>query len=399
MGARQALAPHDVVIVGARAAGAATALLLARLGHDVVVVDRADLPSDTISTHQIARTGVVALRRWGLLDTVIASGAPAIRQVSFRTGEESVTRAVKDKSGVDCLVAPRRYVLDTLLAEAAARSGAWVRTGVTVAGVRLDDTGRATGIEGHDRYGRPVDIRARYVIGADGLNSRVAKSVGADIIEDKGALGGCQYAYFGGLPWPAIEFISEPGYFAGVFPTHDEQGCVWVCSPSREVLSARREFGDAEQSFTWQLERAAPELAERLRAGHRTSPVRGMLRAPNQLRQAHGPGWALVGDAGYHRDPVTGHGISDAFRDAELLAASLDRALCGDADEATALAEYQRHRDGALREVFDLTAALAAFPPVPEFVELSKRLGTAIDTEAAALAAQPVPGGPALVPA
>jgi flavin-dependent dehydrogenase len=390
---------HDVVIVGARAAGAATALLLARLGHDVVVVDRADVPSDTISTHQIARTGVVALRRWGLLDTVLASGAPAIRRVNFRTGDESITRTVKDKSGVDCLVAPRRYVMDTLLVEAAAQAGAWVRTGFTVAGVRLDDAGRAVGVEGYDRYGREVAIPARYVIGADGLNSRVAKSVGAELIEDRGAIGGCQYAYFDGLEWPEIEFISEPGYFAGVFPTHDEQGCVWVCSPSAAVVSARREFGDAAQSFAWQLERAAPELAERLQGGRRTSPVRGMLRAPNQLRRAHGPGWALVGDAGYHRDPVTGHGISDAFRDAEFLALALDRALCGDAEEATALAEYQRHRDEALREVFDLTRALAAYPPVPEFVELSKQLGTAIDTEAAALAAQPVPGGPALVPA
>ena len=124
-----------------------------------------------------------------------------------------------------------------------------------------------------------------------------------------------------------------------------------------------------------------------------------MLRAPNHLRRAHGAGWALVGDAGYHRDPVTGHGISDAFRDAELLAAALDQALRGEADETTALADYQRQRDQALREIFDLTCALVAYPPVPEFVELHKQLGAAIDTEAAELAAQPVPGEHELVPA
>jgi len=390
---------HDVVVVGARAAGAATARLLARLGHDVVVVDRADLPSDTISTHQLARTGVVALNRWGLLDPVLASGAPAIRQVAFTTDAETITRIVKVKSGVDCLVAPRRYVLDTLLAEAAARAGADVRTGFTVAGVRLDDTGRATGVAGHDRDGNRVDLCARFVVGADGLGSRVARSVGAGLVEDRGASGATQYAYFAGLDWPAIEFISRPGSFAGVFPTHGGEACVWVCVPSSAAIDVRRRVGDAEQAYASLLEQAAPELFHRLRGARRTSPVRGMLRAPNHIRQAYGPGWALVGDAGYHRDPVTGHGLSDAFRDAELLATALDTALRGDADDTVALAAYQRHRDEALREVFDLTCDLVSYPSVPEFVELTKRLGTAIDTEAAALAALPVPGGHELVPA
>jgi 2-polyprenyl-6-methoxyphenol hydroxylase-like FAD-dependent oxidoreductase len=389
---------HDVVVVGARAAGAATALQLARLGHDVVVFDRADLTSDTISTHQLARTGVVALHRWGLLDAVLASGAPAIRQVAFTTDEETITRTVKTKSGVDCLVAPRRYVLDSMLAEAAGRAGAEVHTGFTVAGVRLDDTGRATGVAGRDRDGNRVDLCARFVVGADGLGSRVARSVGAGLIEDHGASGATQYAYFAGLDWPAIEFISRPGSFAGVFPTHGGEACVWVCTPSSVAIDARR-TGDTEQAYAGLLERAAPELARRLRGARRTSPVRGMLRAPNHIRQANGPGWALVGDAGYHRDPVTGHGLSDAFRDAELLATALDTALRGEADDASALAGYQRRRDEALREVFDLTRHLVTYPTVPEFVELTKRLGTAIDTEAAALAALPVPGGHELVPA
>jgi len=122
------------------------------------------------------------------------------------------------------------------------------------------------------------------------------------------------------------------------------------------------------------------------------SPVTGMLRSPNFVRQAHGAGWALVGDAGYHRDPVTGHGLSDAYRDAELLAVALDSALRGELDAHAALAGYQRERDRALREVFDLTCALAAYPPVSEFVELQKELSRAIDTSAAALAARPVPG-------
>jgi 2-polyprenyl-6-methoxyphenol hydroxylase-like FAD-dependent oxidoreductase len=395
-------ARHDVVVVGARAAGAATALLLARLGHDVVMVDRADLPSDTISTHQIARTGVVALHRWGLLESVLASGAPAIRQVTFHSEGESTTRMIKDKSGVDCLVAPRRYVLDTLLAEAAARAGATVRTGINVAGVHLDDTGRATGVYGHDRHGERVDICARFVVGADGLTSRVARSVGADVIEDRGAPGASQYAYFAGLPWPAIEFYAADRSFAGVFPTHDGEACIWVCTPTVDAKAARRGIGVTEEAFVALLRKAAPSLWQRLLRARRTSPVRGMLRAPNLLRRPYGAGWALAGDAGYHRDPITGHGMSDAFRDAELLSVALNRALSadtGDTADIAALADYQRQRDAALREIFDLTCDLVAYPSVPEFVELTRRLGMAIDTEAAALAAQPVPGEPELVPA
>ncbi len=186
---------------------------------------------------------------------------------------------------------------------------------------------------------------------------------------------------------------------AGVFPTHGGQACIWVGTPSADARAARRKAASRTEAFTAQLELAAPDLAARLRAGRRASPVTGMLRSPNLLRQAHGPGWALVGDAGYHRDPVTGHGLSDAYRDAELLALALHRALRGDTDDGTALAGYQCRRDRALREVFELTCALAEYPPVPEFVELQRRLSHALDAESAELAARPSPGERALAPA
>ena len=389
---------HDVVVVGARAAGAATALLLARLGHDVVVVDRTELPSDTISTHQLARTGMVALQRWGLLDEVIASGAPAIRQVTFHTigdpgqpPKPPVTRAIKDKSGVDCLAAPRRWVLDTLVARAAQHAGATIRYGVTVNGVLRDRSGRVVGVRGYDERDQPVELRARFVVGADGLGSRVARSVGAERIADRGAPGAVLYAYYAGLPWPGIEFVTRTGSFAGVFPTHHGEAAIWVCLPSATALAARK-GRSADAAFAALLERAAPELADRLRDAARTSPVRGMLRAPNQIRRGIGPGWALVGDAAYHRDPVSGHGLSDAYRDAELLAVALDAALTGAVEEREALAGYEQARLRESAEIFDLTCALAQYPPVSTFIELNKRLGSAIDAEAAALAARPVPG-------
>jgi flavin-dependent dehydrogenase len=388
----QAERGHDVVIVGGRVAGSATAMLLARLGRDVVVVDQALFPSDTVSTHSIARGGVVQLRRWGLLDAVLDSGAPAIRQVTFHALGESVSRPVRLKAGIDFVVAPRRYVLDEIVATAAERAGADVRTGVTVTGVRRDGRGRAVGVYGRDRAGAQVEIGARYVVGADGLRSRVARSVGAAISEVRPAGGATQYAYYAGVPWTGNEFFVGTRSLAGVFPTHDAQACVWICSPADVARAARRGATSRTAAFDELLERSAPRLATRLRQARRTSPVSGMLRMPNQRRQAFGPGWALVGDAGYHRDAVTGYGISDAFRDAEFLAVALDQALGDAAEEFPALALYQRRRDQALREIFEITCRLAAYPSVPAFIELQKQLSAAIDQQAAALAARPVPG-------
>jgi flavin-dependent dehydrogenase len=383
---------RDVVVVGGRVAGSATAMLLARLGHDVIVVDQASFPSDTTSTHSIARSGVVQLQRWGLLDAVLDSGAPATRQVTFHALGESVSRTIRHKAGVDLVVSPRRYVLDTILADAAERAGAEVRQGITVTGVHRDRCGRVAGVYGHDRGGAPVEIGARYVIGADGLRSRVAYSAGAAIDEARPPGGATQYAYYAGVPWTGIELFVAERSFAGVFPTPHGQACVWVCTPSADAKAARRSNGSRVEAFGELLERSAPQLTERLRHAHRTSPVQGMLRMPNRVHQAFGPGWALVGDAGYHRDAVTAHGISDAFRDAELLAVAIDQALGAEADETAALALYQRQRDQALREVFEITCRLGAYPAVPAFIALQKQLSAAIDSEAAALASWPVPG-------
>ncbi|MFF0268992.1 NAD(P)/FAD-dependent oxidoreductase [Kribbella sp. NPDC004536] len=388
---------HDVVVVGARAAGAATALLLARLGHDVVLVDRATFPADTLSTHQIARTGVVQLHRWGLLQPVLDSGAPAIRQVTFTANGESMTRRIKERAGVDLLVAPRRYILDAILADSARAEGVEVRLGSTITGVCIDDAGRATGVYGRNNAGAPLRIDARFVVGADGLRSRVARAVGAALIEDRGDAGAVQYAYYAGLPWSGIELIVADRALTGVFPTHDGQACIWVCSPSEQARAARRQATSREDAFTNELSRTAPELAERLRAGQRTSAVTGMLRTPNFVRAAHGPGWALVGDAGYHRDAVTGHGLSDAYRDAELLATALDETLRGETDESSALGGYQRRRDQALRSIFDLTCSLAGYPPVAEFVDLQKQLSVAIDIEATEAAARQFPANRQLI--
>jgi flavin-dependent dehydrogenase len=383
---------YDVAVVGARAGGGALALLLARMGHEVVVLDRAQMPSDTLSTHSIARSGVVQLHRWGLLEEVLATGAPPVRQVTFHAGGESIIRAVKARAGVDLLVAPRRHVLDAVVARAAADAGAAMRLGVTVTGVRRDITGTVTGLSARGADGEAVEVDAEVVVGADGLRSLVARSVGARLVEARPTGSATSYAYYGGLAWSGLEFFVAERGFAGVFPTNGGEACIWVCVPADDALDARRAAGSPTAAFERTLERVAPALAARLRTARRTSPVRGAVRLPNQVRQAFGPGWALVGDALYHRDPITGHGISDAYRDAELLAAALDPALRGDRPLPAALADYRRQTDEARREIFDITCALADFPPVARFVALQRQLSAAIDVEATALAARPVPG-------
>jgi flavin-dependent dehydrogenase len=377
---------EPVVVVGARCAGAATALLLARQGHDVLVVDRATFPSDTLSTHAIARGGVVQLARWGLLDAVVESGAPKVRSVLFQLddgGRRTVT--VKDRAGVDFLVAPRRHVLDSIVLNAAIDAGARFESGFTVTGTVADDSGRVVGVRGRDGEGRAREIPASFVVGADGVRSRIARAVGAAVIDERPSDAATQYAYVAGMDGDGFEFHLGPHGFAGIFRTHDDEANVWVCSPADDAITGT----DRTAAFMRLLERTAPSLAARVRRGRITSPVRGAVRLPNRVLEAAGPGWALVGDAGYHRDPITGHGITDAFRDAELLARALGRALKGDVPEADALATYARERDRALAPIFDVTTRLASFPPADEFAALQKELSALIETEACWLAALP----------
>ena len=387
---------HDVVVVGSRCAGAATAMLLARAGHDVVVVDRCRFPSDVVSTHGLARGAVVQLSRWGLLGAVLASGAPPVRSVLFRRDDTEVTRSIKDRAGVDLLVAPRRTILDSLLVDAAAAAGATVRTGVTATGVRRDPDGRVIGIEARTADGASMELRARHVVGADGLRSRTAGWFGAEVLESFTADIATFYAYVAGVPWPAYEFHIAADGFAGVFPTHDGEGCVWLIRPTPALRQLRGAGADRPAALVDELARVSPTLTARVRAGRVASPVRGVAGLPNHVRQPVGPGWALVGDAGYHRDPITGHGITDAFRDAELLAAAIDRSLRDPAAEHEALAAYHDQRDAALRETFDLTRALTSFPHPDRFVELQMQLSEVLEREAELLASLPAPAGTAV---
>ncbi|MGW1341218.1 NAD(P)/FAD-dependent oxidoreductase [Kribbella sp. NPDC002412] len=380
---------YDVVVVGARCAGAATGMLLGRMGHRVVMVDKAGLPSDTLSTHGLLRGGVVQLSRWGLLDSVLASGTPAVTKVRFELPGETKVRRIKPRDGVDVLVAPRRHILDSLLADAAVESGVELRTGVTATGLLRARDGRVTGIVGRDRNGDRIELPARIVVGADGRRSRMADLFSAKTLEHYTSPCAVFFTYVTGLAPDTYEFHIAPDAFAGVFPTHHGEACVWLIRPTPLLDPIRTAGARRTAVFVRQLEQLVPSLGTRVRAGRITERLRGAADLPNYLRQAHGPGWALVGDAGYHRDPITGHGITDAFRDADLLASAIDAGLRDPSTERAAMSSYQDTRDFMAREVLDLTRALTAFPAPERFVDLQVQLSEALEQEADQLASFP----------
>ena len=191
------------------------------------------------------------------------------------------------------------------------------------------------------------------------------------------------------MAWDGFEFHLGHQAFAGVFPTHHGEAAVWLIRPSAQLRSVLTAGADRLGAWLRALRTGAPELAERVFGGTVSAPLRGSVGLPNHVRRASGPGWALVGDAGYHRDPITGHGLTDAFRDAELLAEAADAVLSSAADEPEAMTAYERQRDDAIRDTFRITRALAAFPPPERFAELQVELSRALDLEAQQLAARP----------
>jgi flavin-dependent dehydrogenase len=344
-------AQYDAIVVGARAAGAATAMLLARRGARVLVLDRARYGSDTLSTHALMRGGVLQLKRWGLLGRVQSTGVPAIRQVAFHYPEQTVRVDLRPGDGVDALYAPRRTVLDPILVDAAMEAGAEVRFGVAVDELRKDPAGRVIGIRGRHENGRAISFDADIVIGADGIRSAVAMAAGAPVTREARSDGAVVYGYFKNLDATGFEWVYGPQISAGVIPTNDGEACLFVGGSS--IRFRKDVMPDVAAGFYRILAEASPSLAERVSAATQTGRFRGFAGIRGYYRRPWGNGWALVGDAGYFRDPITTHGITDAFRDAELLA----RAVSGQ----SSFAEYERTRDRVTRDLFEVTDRIASY--------------------------------------
>jgi 2-polyprenyl-6-methoxyphenol hydroxylase-like FAD-dependent oxidoreductase len=357
--------PYDAIIVGARCAGSPTAMLLARKGHRVLVVDRATFPSDTVSTHVVQPLGVAALARWGLVDRLIATACPPIHTYALDFGPVTISGAPGTKEA-PVSYCPRRTVLDTLLVEAAAEAGAEVREGFTVEEVLFEDE-RVAGIKGHSKEGGTVTERARIVVGADGRYSLVAEAVRPAQYNEKPPLLAPYYSYWSGLPMDGrFETYIRPNRGFAAVQTHDGLTLVIAGWPHSEFEANKK---DVEGNYLKVLE-LAPDFAGRIHGATREAPIAG-VPVSNFFRKPFGPGWVLVGDAGYNKDPITAQGISDAFRDAEKCAIGLDQVFSGSRSFDEAMGEYQRVRDEQVLPMYEFTCQLATLePPPPQMQQL-----------------------------
>ncbi|MEA2272487.1 MAG: hypothetical protein QOI98_1195 [Solirubrobacteraceae bacterium] len=359
---------YDVIVIGARVGGSPTAMLLARKGYRVLLVDKATFPSDTISTHMIHPPGVAALKRWGLLDQVEATGCPPVTKYSFDFGPITISGSPRAVDGVTDGFAPRRVVLDDLLVRAAVAAGAELREGFTVEEVLFEDD-VVTGIRGHAKGGETVTERARVVIGADGKHSLVAKAVNAEHYNEVPQLQTGYYAYWSGLPVAGFETFIRPEHGRGfaALPTNDDLTCVVGGWPYAQFDANRKDY---EGNYLKMLD-LVPEFAERLRGATRETRLSAVGDLRGFFRKPFGPGWALVGDAGYHKDPITAFGITDAFRDAEAASAAIDDAFAGRQSYDDAMAGWQQARDEQSLPVYGFTCDFAKIePPPPEMQQL-----------------------------
>jgi 2-polyprenyl-6-methoxyphenol hydroxylase-like FAD-dependent oxidoreductase len=349
-------------------------MLLARAGARVLLVEREPNPGDTLSTHALMRPAITLLDAWGLLPAIAAADTPPVRLARFVYGAETIEVPIPPQGRAEGLYAPRRTVLDAVLRDAATAAGAEYRPGVAFEDVLRDAGGRVTGAILLGRSGARTEVPAAIVIGADGRRSSVAEAVEARLMSKAAARCTSIYGYVPGLPNEGYEWFFAPGVAGGAIPTTGGEHCVFL---SRPASLATGFAPNARAALAAGLALWSPRIADAVQA---TNPrLRRFAGAPGHVRDCAGPGWALVGDAGYFKDPVTAHGITDALLDAHRLA---------DALIATGSAEsYQASRDAHAPAMLELTHRIAALEsPMDELKSMHRDLGALIKAEAATLA-------------
>jgi flavin-dependent dehydrogenase len=383
---------YDVVIVGGRCAGAATAMLLATFGLRVLLFDKSRYGTDTLSTHALMRPAVLLLHRWGLTDRLEAEGTPRITKTSFLYADDDKREAIevdiKSRHGVDALYAPRRSVLDRILVDAALEAGADVRHGVQMLDLVHSDNGSVAGVRLRDQSGNVRDVRAGLVVGADGRRSGVARLVGSTPYVLGRHMTSCAYGYFRGLPIDGNRWYFRPGMGAGAIPTNDGQTLLFA---SVQEDFAQGPAAERAQAFHRVIREAAPDIAARVSDAQLQGKLYFFGGMRGFLRQPWGDGWALVGDAGYMSDPITAHGITNALRDAELLAHAIV--------DGRSLAEYQTARDDLSLEFFEVSDRVASLDwDIPTVQQYHRMMSKEMGREEEALASVPM-SAPASLPA
>jgi len=375
---------YDAIIVGARCAGAATAMLLARAGLKVLAIDRKPYGSDTLSTHALMRPAVLQLWRWGLLEPLLKAGTPLVETTTFHYGDQAITVPLADGSDLPGLIAPRRTVLDRILVDAARKAGAEILHEVAVGDLFADTRGRVRGIEIRAAGRASVRVSADIVVGADGIGSLVANSVDAQLLRQGAVSAAHVYGYAPVEPGAGYHWYFRDGIAGSFIPTNDGLACI-VASVPTSLFDQRFRLGHARARIDV-LDALSPALAAQAAQAPKDARLQAFRGVPGYIRQAHGPGWALVGDAGFFRDPITAHGISDALRDAESLA----RAIL-DGSEA-AFRTWQQQRDMIANRILDTTDAIAGFDwTLDDIGERHRRFSAVLKAEVQALAGQPAP--------
>jgi flavin-dependent dehydrogenase len=352
----------DAIVVGARCAGAATALLLARKGFRVLIVDKARFPSEIPHGHFIHREGPRLLQRWGVLDKIVRSGCPPVTKWTTDLGDFPLTGTNLVRDGVALGYAPRRRVLDAILIDAAIASGAEFLPGFLVDDYLLDGA-TVTGIRGRARAsGAHVSERAWITVGADGRHSSLARAVDAVVYDQIAPLACWYFSYWSAAPIDGLEIYRRGRSVVFAFPTNHGLTAIFIGWPISEFSRIRQNIAVAFMNVLEQI----PELEQRVRAGKREERFYGTADLPNFFRKPFGPGWSLVGDAGHHKDPYTALGICNAFRDAELLASAIDEGLSGKRSLNDAMASYEKQRNAASVQLYRQNAELARFNPITE---------------------------------
>ena len=319
----------------------------------MLAIDRGRYGSDTVSTHALMRAGVVQLSRWGILERIKAAGTPVVRSTSFHYGDTVVAVPIKPQPDIDGLYAPRRTVVDRVLVDAAQQAGAAITFETHLVDLIRADNGRVSGVRLKDGNDRERQVSAELVIGADGVRSTVARLVGAECYRTGGHATSVVFSYWSGTGFDGYHWYYNPGVSAGVIPTNDGLTCIFASVPQSRFHERMRHGTDA--GYRQVLTECGADLAVVVERSERVEKYRGFSGEIGFFRQSFGPGWALVGDAGYFKDPLTAHGITDAFIDADLLA----QAAAAGTDAA--FAGYQTARDQLAVKHFDVTDAIASF--------------------------------------
>jgi flavin-dependent dehydrogenase len=339
-------------------------MLLARSGHRVALIDRASFPSDTMSTHFLWQRGAARLQEWGLLGRLRARGCAPISEITFDPGPVQISGIGPAVAGTADTYCPRRTVLDALLVDAAAESGAELIEGFAVRDVLWSD-GKAAGVQGQHPGRFTSSLRATIVVGADGAHSGIARRVGARAYREHPQLTAVYYSYWSGIRQRGASFHVRPGQLILVWPTNDDLTCIYIAWPRQDFHQVRH---DIKGRFHSALE-LVPGLREAVASGRQEARFTGTADLPNFYRESAGPGWALAGDAGHHKDPCTGMGISDAFLAADLLADAIHQTLARDLPAHQALTRYQQRRDSLTANGFELTLRTALLAPLSPRLE------------------------------